>query len=182
MDPGDRAQHQDHEQQRREIEGRDQHAELLQRADAERADGEAHRAKRADRCDFDDVRNDAEKDFAGGVDAGTDLFAKRAHLRHRETSQNRDQQNLQQVTFRERVDERVRNDVHQMIDEAFFLALGHVTRDGLGIERRWIDVETRAGLDDFADQQPDAQRQGRDRFEIEQRFQTDAADLFQVAH
>ena len=69
-----------------------------------------------------------------------------------------------------------------MRDDALFLRLGDVGRDGIRIDRRRIDVEAAAGLKDFADDEADRQRHRRDDFEIDQRLQPDAADAFQIAH
>jgi hypothetical protein len=69
-----------------------------------------------------------------------------------------------------------------MRDDPLLLGAGDVARNELGIERRRIDVEALAGLQDLADDQADSERQGRDRFEIEQRLDADAADLLEVAH
>ena len=69
-----------------------------------------------------------------------------------------------------------------MRDDALFFRLGDVSRNGIRIDRRRVDVEAVAGLKDFADDEADRQRYRRDNFEIDQGLQPDAADAFQITH
>ncbi len=100
----------------------------------------------------------------------------------REAGEDSDQQHLQQVALHERADEGVRDDAHQVLDEAFVLGARHIGGDRLRVERGRIDVEAGARLDDLADQQADAERDGRDHLEINQRLDADPAEFLQVAH
>src|SRR3546814_12559159 len=57
-----RAEHDEHEEERGQIEGRDELAEVGERFDAIFADGEGHRAKGADRREAHQHRDDVEED------------------------------------------------------------------------------------------------------------------------
>ena len=107
---------------------------------------------------------------------------KLAETRDGEAGEDRNQQNLQKIAAGESADEGVGDDRQQMGDEPLLLGAIDVACDRIGIERGRIDVEPLAGLKKLADHEPDHQRQGRDRLEIEQRLDADAADLLEVAH
>src|SRR5205085_2321045 len=99
-----------------------------------------------------------------------------------ESRQDRYQQHLKQIAARQRPEETVRDDTHQMRDNAFFFGAADVACHRLWIERRRVDVEALARLQQLADDQADRQRQGRNRLEVEQRLDADAADLLEIAH
>jgi hypothetical protein len=69
-----------------------------------------------------------------------------------------------------------------MADDAFLLGARDVARNRVRIERGGIDVKSRPGLDHFARDESDHQRNGRDRFEIEKCLDAYAADLLEIAH
>lgn len=71
---------------------------------------------------------------------------------------------------------------HEVRDDTLLRGTVNIALDRMGIERRWVDVESLPGLKDLADQQSDGQRQRRHRLEIEQSLETDPADLLEIAH
>ena len=56
-----------------------------------------------------------------------------------------------------------------------------VLRDGFGIERGCVNVEAFAWLPDFDNYQPDAQRKGGDKLEIQQSFQANPPQFLHIA-
>ena len=179
---GDGSEHDQHEQGAGQVERRDQLQEVDQRAEPIGADGERHGAERADRRHAHDDADDAEEHLCGGIDRVVDLLADRTQAGDHEAGENRHQQHLQDVAAGQRTEEAVGDDPQQMADDAFLLGRGDVTRHRLGIERRRIDVESLAGLQQLANDQPDGERDGGNSLEIKQRLDADAADLAEIAH
>ena len=105
-----------------------------------------------------------------------------AHHGQCKAEQDREQQHLQDVALRERVDDGVRNDVHQEVGHALRFGLAGVVGDSLRIQRRRIDVESAAGLHHVPDHQADQQSDGGDDFKIEQSLSADAPHLLHVLH
>ena len=105
-----------------------------------------------------------------------------AHDGQRESEQDGEQQHLQDVAFREGIDHRVRDDVHQEIGHALRFGLAGVIGHGFRIERGGIDVESAAWLHHVPNDQADQQRDGGNHFKIEQRFAAHAAHLLHVLH
>ena len=99
------AQHDDDEQRRRQIEGRDQAGEIAERLRAELADRVGHRAERADRRRLHDDGDDAEHGVRDFVDEGAHRVAALAQRHQREAEQDREQQHLQDVALREGADD-----------------------------------------------------------------------------
>jgi hypothetical protein len=64
-----------------------------------------------------------------------------------------------------------------MSDDALFFRLADVTRNSFGIETGHIDVESLPGLQQLANDQPNSECECRNRLEVKQRFDADAADL-----
>ncbi|MNM98215.1 hypothetical protein D3C81_1107410 [compost metagenome] len=106
-------------------------------------------------------------------------FAERGQ---RGAEEQRHQQDLQDVAVGERAEHRLRDDVHKELDRALAVCLRHVLRDRLGVQRRRIDIEAHARLEQVRGAQADQQREGRHHFKVEQRLAADAADLLHVAH
>ena len=65
-------------------------------------------------------------------------------------------------------------------DGALVTTLEGDVRDGAGIERRRIDIEAGARLEQIHHQQADQQRHARYDFEVQDRLDADAADLLHV--
>ena len=103
-------------------------------------------------------------------------------MRNREAGQNRDQQDLQEIAFGERTDERLGDDRQQVADHTLFLGAANKAGDGIGIERRRVDIESPARLQNFPDDEPNGERQRRYGFEIDEGLDADPADLLEVAH
>jgi hypothetical protein len=64
-----------------------------------------------------------------------------------------------------------------MIDEAVFPGARDVACDPVGIERRGVDIDAPAGLDQLRHDQSDDKRQGRYGLDIKERLDPDPADL-----
>ena len=79
-------------------------------------------------------------------------------LVQREAEQHREQQHLQDLALGEGVDHRARDHVEQEVGGRLHLARPGVGGDGLGVERRRVDVHARARLHQVDDHQADDQR------------------------
>jgi len=77
----DGAEHDQHEQQRREIEGGDQLQQVPERPQSVGADRERHGAERADRRRANDDVDDPEEHLGRDVDRVGDALAELAHPR-----------------------------------------------------------------------------------------------------
>ena len=176
-DPGDDAEHDHHEQRRRDVEDRDQAEQVAQRRRSEPADREGHRAERAEGGGLHDDADHAEDRVAGLVDDVAQLGALVAHRHQREAEEDGEQQHLQDVAPGEGADDRVGDDVDHEVDRLLRLCLLHVGRDRGGIG---LAGQPAADIDEVADDQADHEREGRDDLEIDQRLHADAADLARV--
>ena len=176
----DHAEHDEHEQRRGEVECRDQAHQVQDRAGSEPADGERHRAERADRGGLHHDGDDAENAVRGVIDEGAQRMAALAETHQREAEQDRKQQDLEDFALREGADDGIRNDMQEEIDALLRLGLLGVAGDGLRV--RHAAAETRAGPDHIADDKTDHQREGGDDFEIDQRLDADAADLLGILY
>ena len=106
MEAGDEAEHDEDEHEAREIERSHQLAERHQRADAVLADGEGHRAERADRRHLHDDADDREQHVRRLLDHVEHQRAAAAELVQAEAEQDGDQQHLQDLALGEGVDDR----------------------------------------------------------------------------
>ena len=97
----------------REIEQRDQVAELLQRADAVAADRVGDGAEDAERRQPDDEADDPEQDLGRELDQVRDRLAALAGQAQRGAEQHGEHQHLQDVALGEGADEGRRDDVHR---------------------------------------------------------------------
>jgi hypothetical protein len=88
------------------------------------------------------------------------LRAERAQPRAGEAREDGDEQYLQQIAGNEGAEQRVGDDLQQLIGEACrsLSTLGVLRRHG-GIERAWVDVEAGTRPGDSGDHQPYDQRQ-----------------------
>jgi hypothetical protein len=164
------------------IEGHDELEQVPQRAETIGTDGEGHCPEGADRSDPHDDADDAEEDLAGIVDGAGDAGTDSAEAGYGKAGEDSDQQDLKEVALGEGVHEGIRDDRHEMRDDAFLLGAADIAGHVLGVERRDIDIESAARLNDSADEEADGQRDGRDDLEIEQRLDADAADFLEIAH
>ena len=116
------------------------------------------------------------------IDGAGDRLAGLAQKCDGKPRQDGNQQDLQQVAAGQRAEIAVGNDREQMRNNALFLGLGDVGRDGIRIDCGRVDVEATAGLKDLSDDEADGQRDRRDDFEIDQGLEPDTADALQIAH
>ena len=93
------AEHDEDEDEARQVEGAHQLAERQQRADAVLADRERHRAERADRRDLHDDADDREQHVRRLLDEVEHERAAAAELVQREAEQHREQQHLQDLAL-----------------------------------------------------------------------------------
>src|SRR6202043_4114753 len=177
-----RAQNQQHEQRAGEIERADQRDQVPQRGEPVSADRKRHRAESPERRDADDDADDAEEHLGGLVDGMGDRLADLTEKGDGKTGKDRDQQDLQQIAAGKRPKIAVGDYPEQMGDDALFLRLGDVGGDGFRVDRGRIDVEAMAGLQDFADDQADRQRDRRNSLEVDQRFYADPAVALHITH
>jgi hypothetical protein len=128
-----------------------------------------------------DDADHAEQRLVEAVDQSDNRLAVLAHRRQHRAEQDRQQQNAQQIAFGESADERLWNDVHQKVDRIGVLRRGCVNLDRCRVERMHVDVHAVAGPPDIDDEEADEQRDRGHDFEVDQRFQGDAADLLHLA-
>src|SRR5437016_11731615 len=76
----------------------------------------------------------------------------------------------------------VRNEAEKKRDEAGFAGAANIDRGSLEIERGGIDVESGARVNRDGDDDADDQRERRNGFEINQRFDADLADFLDIGH
>ena len=136
------AQHNEHEQNASDVEGSDQPEQGAERCQAVAADGERHGAESADGRESHQDIDYAEHRVRQGAEQIDDHLRALAHDGQRESEQDGEQQHLQDVAFREGIDHRVRDDVHQEVGHALRFGLTGVLGHGFGIERGGIDVES----------------------------------------
>ena len=169
----------------RDVIQHDQRDELLERADAVFADRVADRAENAERRDAHDQPHDAEQHAGDGVDQRRDLlglFA--ADQSERDAEQHGEEQHLQHVVARQRVERRGRNDVEDEAADAGALQLVGVVGVGaerFRVERRSVDVHAVAGAERESEHDAEHERDGGHHLEINQRLDADAADFLEVA-
>ena len=109
-------------------------------------------------------------------------LAARPDRPQRETKQDRDQQDFENVSFGEGIHYRGRNDVHEKLGHALRFRLTRIIRDGLAVERSRVHVEAAAGVNHVAYDKADQQRERGYSFEVEESFAADATDLLHVLH
>jgi hypothetical protein len=188
IDAGERhyaAEHTEHEDRNRDVEQHHQRHELLQRADAILADGIGDRAEHAERRDAYDQAHGAEQHGRDRVDQRGDALALlAADQRQADAEQDGEEQHLQHVVARQRVERGGRDDVHQEGADAFalqLLGIAGIIGERLGIERRGIDVHAVAGSEQIGEQEADHERDRGHDLEIDQRLDADPPDLLEVA-
>ena len=180
--PRDRAKDDDHEEDRGQIEGGDQQAQIGERFDAIFADGESHRPERADRRKAHQHADEVEEDGRHLLHHPQYLLSRLAGVRQRETEDDGDEQRLQDRARGQRRDEGCRDDVEQEGGQRRVVRRLLVLRDRARIERRRVDVHPRARLHHIGDDQPDDQRQRREEEEIAEGLARDAAERLRLAH
>src|SRR5207248_4556274 len=178
--PRDHAEHHEHEQRGGHVERRDQPDQVQDRAGSEFADRERHRAERADRSCLDHDGNDTEHSVRSIVDKGADRMAALAEPHQRKAEQDREQQNLKDLALRKGPDDGIGNDVQEKVDRLLRFRLFGIAGNRLRV--RHAAAETRAGPDQVTDEETDHQREGGDDLEINQRFDTNAADLLGILY
>src|ERR1035437_1391373 len=180
MDARDQAEHHKYEQAAGEVHARQQLAQRQKGLDAVLADGKRHGAECADGRELHDDGDDFEQPAGDGVD---DLHHQLALLkgRERDSEQDGDEENLQDLAAGEGAHDGIGNDVEQKIDGVQFFSRRRVLRHRFGVERGWIGVDARAGPDQGHYRQSDEECDGRDHFEIKQSLDADAAQLFEIA-
>ena len=165
--PHDCAEHDDDEQQARDVHGRHQLAERQQRAEPVHADREGHRAERADRSEPHHQADDREQAVGERLEQRDQRCAPRLQVQHRQPEQHREQQHLQDVAAGKRTDDAVGNDVQEELGDAGMGSARRVGGDAFGIERRRVHVHARTRLHDRDDDQSDDQRERGDHFEVQ---------------
>ena len=179
------AEHAQHEDADRDVEQHHQRDELLERADAVFADGVGDCAEHAERRDPHDQPHDAEQHGRGRIDhRGDELALLAADQREADAEQHREEQHLEHVVARQRVERGARDHVEQEGADAAALQLVGVVGIGverLGVERRGIDVHAVAGAERVGEEETDHERDRGHHLEIDQRLDADPADLLEVA-
>jgi hypothetical protein len=95
-----------------------------------------------------------------------DWFIGLAHRGQRQSKQNGKKQNLDDVTFGERIDDARRNHVHDEINDAMRLRGRDVMLNGFRVELGGISINSNTGLQPFYDEKTDDQRERCHHFKI----------------
>ena len=109
-------------------------------------------------------------------------LARLADAYKRKAEEHRQEQHLQQIALGKGADERLRNDADQKGCDRLVFGGGDICADLVTGQRRRIDVEARARLDDVGDDQADDQGKRREGEEVAERLGDDAPQLADVAH
>lgn len=144
------------------------------------ADGVGHRAECADRGEPHDPADQREEHRGELLDTAGDAQAGLAAGVQAEAEQRRDEEHRQDVVAGEGADQRGRDHRQDELDEALMLRRGRW--QALGGERRDVDVQSAAGLDDVDDDEADHHGDGGENLEVDQRLEADPADRAQVVH
>ena len=118
----------------------------------------------------------------GLLDHVEDQGSPAAELVQGKTEHDREQQHLQDLPFRERIDDRAGDHGEQELHGALHLARLGIGRDRLGVEGRGIDVHAGARPHDVDDHEPDDQSDRADDLEVDEREPSGLADLLHVLH
>ena len=158
----------------REVERGHQPRQVPQHAQPAVADGVRDRRTDADRgVVHDDVR-DLEHRFGDGLAPGDDRPALLADHAQRNGEEDAEDDDLEDVTLGHRADHRLRDDVEEDLIPGLRLG-GDLAR----LPHRQVDADAR--LHDVDRREPDAERDGGDDLEIDDRAQPHAADDLDVA-
>ncbi|MNS84899.1 hypothetical protein D3C72_1187430 [compost metagenome] len=177
-------EHHEHEDQHRAVEESDQHAQLLERADAVLADREGNGAQHAQRRQLDDDAHDLEQHQRERIDHRRHRRTAIAQQRQRAAEQHREQQHLQHVARGEGGHHRGGNELHQELDRAAageLVGVGGVGAHGAGVQRLGVDVHAHARLEHEGQHQAHRQRDGGQHLEVDQRLHADPAHALEVA-
>jgi hypothetical protein len=177
MQPRERAEHADHEQQTRHVKRQHQHAERADRANAEAADRERHRAERAGGRKPHDHREDAKQHVRDTVDHFLHPPAGCWARIQCKAEQKGEQQDRQHFAFLERADERLRNHMQRELDESMRLGARRIVREDGRIQMMRIDVHSRARMQRERGGEPENERNDGQTVEDSQRLQNGPADL-----
>src|SRR5471032_1841917 len=178
----DGAQYQQHEQDAGDVEAQHQLTELYQRTYTVGTDGERHGAQSTQWRQLHDHVDDVEHHVRKAIDEVQNRLAVRTQAMQGKAKQNRKQQHLQDVAFRERTHECVGDDVQQEADDALILACTDVGRHFGRIQRCRVDMHASTRLHNVDHHDADQQGDGRHNFEVQQRITTGLADRLHAFH
>jgi len=100
----------------------------------------------------------------------------------RKTKQHGNQQHLQNLAFRESVEERIWNNVEDEIGSAHHLARAGISCHGFGVQTGGVYIHTCAGLQQIDQNQANDKRKAADHFKVKQCQTARLAYLFHVFH
>ena len=151
--------------------------------DAVLSDGVGDRPQHAQRRQAHDQPHGAEQHLAHHVDHGGDRLGRFADQGETGAEDDGEEQHLQHVVARQRVERGGWDDVEDEGADAAALQLVGVVRiraHRMRIQRRRVDVHAGAGVDHVGQQQPDGERHRGHHLEIQQRLAADTPDLLQI--
>ena len=180
MQPRKQPENDDDEEGARNVERGDQLAERADRFDAVTADGERHRAERADRRQLHNEAERREQHVRERIDRFECRLAGAADARQAEPAQDRKQQHRKYLAFGECAKERVGDDVQHELGEAFGRRVVCEALRDRRIKRRRVDVHASAWLHHEYRGEPDHQRQDGEHVEQRHRLHQRLADLLAV--
>src|SRR5262249_53243023 len=94
----------------------------------------------------------------------------------------RNQQNLKQISPRQRTKITVRYYREKMRDDALFFRLRDVGCDSFRIDCCWVDIESATRLKRSPNKKPNRERNRRNDLKVNQRLHAHAAHATQIAH
>ena len=175
-----RAEHTEHEDRAGQVEADHQRHQLPDRRPAGLPDDIGDGTERTDRGQPQDHHQHLEDQLLQVLDTAQDRVARRTETLDRETHQQRDEQRLQHAALGQRREQRCRDDALDEVQQTAGL-MGLVGEFG-ALTRSVGDVEPFARVQQVADDQTDAQREGRHRQEVDEGQPADLADGRSLTH
>jgi hypothetical protein len=171
-----RSENERDEQRACHVEGHHQHPERADRANAEAAHRESHRAECAEGSKSHDHREDAEQDLS-------DAVGEREHrppqLRigiQRKAEQQREQQHWQHLALVEGAKHRLGDEAHCERDDATRMRVLHVLSEDTHVQMGGVDVHTRTGSQHEGRDKSERERCGSQKIKQRQRLKNRPAD------
>ena len=175
MQPGDQAQHAQHEQDAGEVEAAHQPCQAQERLGPVAPDREGHRAQGPERGEAHDVADDDEQHLPETLDQPVDRVRAAAARVQCEPEEHREQQRLQHVPAGEGAEEGRRDDVEDEFGDPGHGRRGDVLADGVHVQRGRVRVHSRPWLHHIHHDQPDDEGNGGEEFKVDQRQPTGLA-------
>ena len=171
-----RSEHEDDDNDEREIKGQDQVAEIDENPEALGGDGVGHGSADADGGEHHDVVREPEHDLREAFHRAHDRPAFLADGGDGEREEHAERDDLEHVAAHHRVDDAGGEGVDEGFDERFRMGLADGL-DDVGVRGGESDAD--AGPGEIDDGEADEQRGGGDDLEVDESFCAHPSDFFQ---